>query len=199
MTMGTIDEETKEIIGMNVKSSLMVDWAGHNEYGQKVDRIKGPILCSMHRSLKNEYIPPIILPNGDTLLCCKDWSMEYILGNLKNCDYDELFTSEKFKDIVKKMRSENENILCRNCEFAISIDEQNKLKKNYEKLEINPNDEIGKKLDDMYQNLLNRTIDPEGLIFYYNEIKNNNVSYTDIENQIKSSKEYASIPKKKEN
>jgi hypothetical protein len=196
MSMGTISDETKNIIGMDVKPSVMVDWAGHIEFGEKTERISGPIVCSMSTSRKNEGIPPIILPNGNALLCCKDWSMEYVLGNLINCKYDDLFDSKVYKEIVKKMSSENDDILCRNCEYAVSVNKQNQFKKQYSELNIDPNDKIGLKLDEIYLKYLNRRIDPEGLIFFYNQIKNTYMDYNDIEKQILESPEYASIPKK---
>jgi hypothetical protein len=196
MTMGTISDETKTIIGMDVKPSIMVDWAGHMEIGEKTKRITGPIACSMNPSKKNQDIPPIILPNGDALLCCKDWSMEYVLGNLINCNYEDLFQSNTYKEIVRKMNSENEDLICRNCEFAVSINAQNELEKQYTELKINPNDKIGIKLNSLYEKHLLRQIDPEGLIFFYKQIQNMQIDYNDVEKQIQNSPEYASQLKK---
>jgi hypothetical protein len=196
MTMGTISNETKNIIGFDLKPSVMVSIAGHIEFVKQTNRISGPILCSMNPSRKNQDIPPIILPNGDTVLCCKDWSMEYKLGNLTNCSYEDLFQSITYKEIVRKMSSENEDILCRTCEFAVSVNKQNQLTKQYTELKIDPNDEIGIKLDKIYQQYFNRSIDPEGLIFFYNQIRNTQMDYKDVEKQILESLEYASIPKK---
>ena len=196
MTMGTISNETKNIIGLDLKPSVMVSIAGHIEFVKQTNRISGPILCSMNPSRKNQDIPPIILPNGDTVLCCKDWSMEYKLGNLTNCSYEDLFQSITYKEIVRKMSSENEDILCRNCEFAVSVNKQNQLEKQYTELKIDPNDEIGIKLDKIYQQYFNRSIDPEGLIFFYNQIRNTQMDYKDVEKQILESLEYVSIPKK---
>jgi len=196
MTMGTLPDEIKKIIGMDVKASEMVDWAGNIDFGRKTDRISGPILCTMNRSKKNRDIPPIILPNGDTVLCCKDWKMDYVLGNLYNCEYDDLFQSETYLEIVKKMRSENDDILCRTCEFAFSVSKEKNLKQQFIELGINPSDEIGIKLDELYQYYLLRPIDPEGLIFFYMKIKNGDMVYTDVEKQVMQSSEYVSIPKK---
>ena len=196
MTMGTISDETKKIIGFDLKPSVMVDWAGHMEFGEKTKRISGPILCSMNPSRKNEDIPPVILPNGDTVLCCKDWSMEYTLGNLTTCSYEDLFQSKTYKEVARKMSSENEDVLCRNCELAVSVHNQNQLEKQYTELKIDPNDEIAVKLDEIYQRYLNRTIDPEGLIFFYNQIRNAQMGYSDVEKRILESPEYVSIPKK---
>ena len=196
MTMGTIPDEIKNIIGMDVKASEMVDWAGHIDFGRKTNRITGPILCTMNRSRNNRDIPPIILPNGDVVLCCKDWSMDYVLGNLLNCIYDELFQSKTYNEVIKKMRSENDDIICRNCEFALSVSQEKNMKQQFIELGIDPSDEIGIKLDEIYQYYLMRPIDPEGLIFFYMQIKNGSMNYTDIEKQIVQSSEYISIPKK---
>jgi len=196
MTMGTIPDEIKNIIGMDVKASEMVDWAGHIDFGRKTNRITGPILCTMNRSRNNRDIPPIILPNGDVVLCCKDWSMDYVLGNLLNCIYDELFQSKTYNEVIKKMRSENDDIICRNCEFALSVSQEKNMKQQFIELGIDPSDEIGIKLDEIYQYYLMRPIDPEGLIFFYIQIKNGSMDYTDIEKQIVQSSEYISIPKK---
>ena len=196
MTMGTIPDEIKNIIGMDVQASEMVDWAGHIDSGRKTKRITGPILCTMNQSKNNRDIPPIILPNGDAVLCCKDWSMDYVLGNLLNCSYDELFQSKTYNEVIKKMRSENDDILCRNCEFALSVNKEKNLKQQFIELKINPSDEIGMKLDELYQYYLMRPIDPEGLIFFYMQIKNGSMNYIDIEKQIMQSSEYLSIPKK---
>lgn len=195
MTMGTLPDEITKIIGMDVKASEMVDWAGNIDFGRKTNRITGPILCTMNRSKNNRDIPPIILPNGDTVLCCKDWSMNYVLGNLCDCGYDELFQSKTYHEVIKKMRSENDDILCRNCEFALSVNKEKNLKQQFIELGIDPSDEIGTKLDKIYQYYLMRPIDPEGLIFFYMQIKNSNMTYSDIEKQIVQSSEYTSIPK----
>ena len=196
MTMGTISDETKNIIGMDVKPSVMVNWAGHMEIGEKTKRISGPIVCSMNRSKKNQDIPPIILPNGDALLCCKDWSMDYVLGNLINCNYEDLFQSKMYKEILRKMNSENEDILCRNCEFAVSVNKQNELEQQYSELKIDPNDNIAIKLNSLYEKYLLRPIDPEGLIFFYKKIENMQMNYNDVKKQIQNSPEYASQLKK---
>ena len=196
MSMGTVPDEIKNIIGMDIKASEMQDWAGNIDFGKKTERITGPILCTMNRSKNNRDIPPIILPNGDTILCCKDWSMDYVLGNLHDCTYNELFESKTYHEILKKMQSENDEILCRNCEFALSVNKEKNLKQQFDELGINPSDEIGIKLDELYQYYLQRSIDPEGLIFFYMQIKNGIMTYDDVEKQIMQSAEYISIPKK---
>ena len=60
----------------------------------------------------------------------------------------------------------------------------------YEKLEIKPTDEKVTKLNEVYKRLLRREIDVEGLLFFYPKIKNNEMSFDDLENHIRNSQEF---------
>ena len=197
MTMGTLPEEIENIIGIKVHASQMVNWAGHIDDGIVTERIEGPTVCSMHEDRDNKYIPPIILPSGDVVLCCKDWSMEYILGNLLKCSFDDLYQSKTYKDVTQKMASDDDNVLCRNCEFAIPVNKMKEHKQKLEELQIYSTNEISKKLNDIWETFLWRPIDPEGLLHFYPKIKNNEMNYVEIEKHVKNSPEYLSLPKKR--
>lgn len=54
----------------------------------------------------------VLLPNGDVVLCCVDYGLEEILGNLKTMTYEQLHLTDKFKEIEK-----NGSKLCKRCEF----------------------------------------------------------------------------------
>jgi sulfatase maturation enzyme AslB (radical SAM superfamily) len=54
----------------------------------------------------------VLLPNGDVVLCCVDYGLEEIIGNLREMTYEELHLTEQFKNIVK-----NGSKLCKKCEF----------------------------------------------------------------------------------
>jgi len=58
------------------------------------------------------------LPNGDVVLCCMDWNLKHILGNLLKTNYRSLFKSKEFKNILKELKENSSNILCRTCEWA---------------------------------------------------------------------------------
>ena len=60
----------------------------------------------------------------------------------------------------------------------------------YEKLEIKPTDEKVTKLNEIYTRLLRREIDVEGLLFFYPKIKNNEMSFDELEKHIKNSQEF---------
>jgi hypothetical protein len=61
----------------------------------------------------------ILLPNGEIALCCMDWSLEHILGNLLTSSYESLFESDQFKKVIAGLTDESIEILCRNCDFAV--------------------------------------------------------------------------------
>jgi len=65
----------------------------------------------------------------------------------------------------------------------------------YEKLEIKSTDETLNKLNKIYTRLLRREIDLEGLLFFYPKIKNNEMSFDDLENNIKNSQEFIIVEK----
>jgi hypothetical protein len=59
-----------------------------------------------------------LLPNGDVFICCMDWNLNYFLGNLLQCEYEELFQSKIYQDILKGFIDDNSEILCRYCELC---------------------------------------------------------------------------------
>ena len=60
----------------------------------------------------------------------------------------------------------------------------------YEKFEINSTDKNVIKLNEIYTKLLRREIDAEGLLYFYPKIKNNEMSFDELEKHIKNSQEF---------
>lgn len=84
-----------------------------------------------NKKIKNSFIPKrkrgvigcrmnlcrnILLPNGDVTLCCMDYGMQHILGNLLSSDYGSLFCGKEFLKIKKGLKDESLDILCRYCD-----------------------------------------------------------------------------------
>lgn len=90
------------------------------EYRKKVMKIHsraGNVEFKDISNLPKKYNCPriyshVILPNGDVVLCCVDYGLEVILGNLTTMTYEELHLTDKFKEIEK-----SGSILCSRCEF----------------------------------------------------------------------------------
>ena len=112
-----------ELIPKRLSSFIAISRAGNlsNDKemfeGQNItNRKNGSIYCSAAPFLNHN----VLLPNGDIVLCCMDYSIQHKIGNLFNDTYEQLFESEKFKEIVSLMENdlENRDLLCRNCELA---------------------------------------------------------------------------------
>ena len=64
---------------------------------QIVSRKSGSIMCSAAPQLNHN----VLLPNGDVVLCCMDYSIKHTIGNLLNDDYEKLFKSSAINNIFK--------------------------------------------------------------------------------------------------
>lgn len=86
-------------------------------YGKK--NICGPITCGFCGSNLNHNI---LLPDGTLLLCCMDYGMKHVLGNLLFQEYEEIMNGEEIERIKTGMiKDESIDILCRNCSSCIKI------------------------------------------------------------------------------
>lgn len=74
----------------------------------------GNIACG-HRFLNGNS--GLILPNGDVQVCCSDFGLENTLGNIFTDSWDDLFQSDKYKEIVYN-NSNGLDSICRKCELA---------------------------------------------------------------------------------
>ena len=63
----------------------------------------------------------ILLPNGDVVLCCADFGLQHVIGNLLKDDYEALFASDEFLRIRKGLLDDSEDLLCRRCEWAPTV------------------------------------------------------------------------------
>lgn len=59
-----------------------------------------------------------LLPNGDVTVCCQDFGLSHIIGNLRTDSYASLFQSEEFLRVKAGLDDPDANVLCRTCEYA---------------------------------------------------------------------------------
>lgn len=82
--------------------------------GRKVKRLRGRLSCPLH------LISNILTPSGDVLVCCQDFGMKHIIGNLRKDSYASLFSSPGMMVVKKGLEDERVDTLCRTCDWAIS-------------------------------------------------------------------------------
>lgn len=81
----------------------------------KKECLSGQILCSMCGPKLDHNI---LLPDGTLLLCCMDYGMKHILGNLLENSYEEILNGNEIERVKRGMLGEREDILCRHCTSA---------------------------------------------------------------------------------
>lgn len=120
---GLTDPAIKDLIPKKLSSFIAISRAGNlanekekYEGKQIVSRKSGSIVCSAATYLNHN----VLLPNGDIVLCCMDYSIKHTIGNLLNDSYNQLFESQAINNIFQQMSHDDgtNNLLCRNCEYA---------------------------------------------------------------------------------
>ncbi len=116
---GTRPDKRLESLIYNKKSiqAGLITRAGNVAVDNKkiLTKKEGRLYC--RRGLKYN----VLLPNGDVLLCCMDYGMKHILGNLEKDTYESLFKSREFKQVQKGLRNANSDILCRFCDMYAEV------------------------------------------------------------------------------
>lgn len=76
--------------------------------------VNGAGFCEMKYNRRH-----IVLPNGDVMVCCKDWGLKHYIGNLLSEEYRVLHKNSDWKCFKKQMKHSGSDIICRNCEFFV--------------------------------------------------------------------------------
>ncbi|HDQ04635.1 MAG TPA: hypothetical protein ENN23_08775 [Deltaproteobacteria bacterium] len=118
MTIGKLHPIVKGVVGDIVSEHGVIDRAGnlsdfHGIVHQK--RLTGLIRC---KSCGNALNHNVLLPNGDVILCCMDYGMGHVLGNLATMDYGDLFASDDHRLLQKHLDDDSLDIICRYCHNA---------------------------------------------------------------------------------
>jgi len=65
----------------------------------------------------------ILLPDGSVVLCCMDFGMQHVLGNLLDQSYEEIMTSEETRYIKRCINFDfDKPVLCRQCNSAVDME-----------------------------------------------------------------------------
>jgi radical SAM protein with 4Fe4S-binding SPASM domain len=83
------------------------------------------VFCDRQLFSCNKKIPlphletMVMLPDGRVLLCCMDYGMKHVLGNLFEQTYEEILNGSATKQVEDAMNNEIPGfLLCRSCELA---------------------------------------------------------------------------------
>lgn len=105
---------------VRVESSL-VDRAGIlNDSNLKHSGYKtGTVVCN-RSNRQNHWV---LLPDGSVTLCCMDFGLKHVLGNLLDSDYEAIINNDAYQILRQQMRESREDtdILCRKCTSSSEI------------------------------------------------------------------------------
>ncbi len=103
-------------VSAKVHRLLLSSRSGNAQVNHSTDsqrRNQGGITCA--RNLRCN----VLLPNGDVVLCCNDYGMQHVLGNLMVDDYEALHRSAEFRRIERGLLDSSLEILCRYCDVDV--------------------------------------------------------------------------------
>jgi len=118
MSLGRADDVARRILGdlphYPQEVSKLKSRAGTVAHMPLLYR-SGRIICLRSPRLRRW----VLLPNGDVLLCCMDYGLKHVTGNLTRQTYQAIATSPELKRIRQLMKDEKAGeIICRRCEIA---------------------------------------------------------------------------------
>ncbi len=86
---------------------------------------RGKLVCD--RAYNTDHF--VVLPDGTTVLCCNDYGLTAVLGNLKTNRFEEIVQGDRFTDYKKQMTDGKGSNICNKCVFARSVDEKSETDK----------------------------------------------------------------------
>ena len=106
----------------------LYNWFGHDRAGSLnkeqvkeqpinfVTRHEQPVSCSKTVN----YDQHVLLPNGDVVLCCMDYDLKHVIGNLVTDSYQDLFTGQQMVNLIRENQRPcySSNSLCKSCTDA---------------------------------------------------------------------------------
>jgi hypothetical protein len=69
------------------------------------------------------YDRNVLLPNGDVVLCCMDYNLKHIIGNLLEESYKDIFLGQPLMDLIEINESPefNKCSICKSCENVTEL------------------------------------------------------------------------------
>jgi len=126
---GSVHPLVQDIIDKDKFAGISVhNRAGNLEVTEVKSRtnrcVEGEIVCYCGSETQTAAgMTHSMLPDGTLVLCCQDYGMKHILGNLIEQSWMEIKEGIEYKKIAMGMKDSSIDILCRNCDTAIRIED----------------------------------------------------------------------------
>lgn len=113
--IGPLHPRVREVIGREVNNDLpgICSRAG---LVFPVPRKTGSLYCTACGPRLDHNV---LLPSGDVVLCCMQYDLRHVLGNLMTVDYADLFTGAEYQRVTRGLAGDmTVDLSCRTCELS---------------------------------------------------------------------------------
>ncbi len=118
MSLGRADEKARRALGdipHHPQAVSGLKSRAGTVPGRPVLYKSGRILCLRSPWLRRW----VLLPNGDVCLCCMDYGLKHVIGNLTRQGYQAIAVSADLEQIRRRLKDERAgDVICRRCEIA---------------------------------------------------------------------------------
>lgn len=124
----TMDAQGKPHADLDHLGIQLGAWVGHTRAGNVgSDAVSGQAIMDMpvkHGAVTCSFTPfydqNVILPNGDVVLCCMDYSLQHKIGNLLEQEYYDMYSSGGLARLMRENMDPNFSraSLCKTCDRA---------------------------------------------------------------------------------
>lgn len=98
----------------------MINRAGNLTYSElDIYDHDGKLICGSGSIERTGGYLPEILPNGTVILCCMDYGLEHILGNILKEDWNEILQGSAYRQFEDGLEDKRIPLLCRHCSAAL--------------------------------------------------------------------------------
>lgn len=91
--------------------------AGLLRVGRRAPAPPGPFRCA-----KFDFRKPVLVPGGDLSLCCQDFSLDLVIGNLHRQTFDEIMTGSPLRRHILEVAAGHRadpDLRCYQCAFCV--------------------------------------------------------------------------------
>lgn len=83
----------------------------------------GSIVCYHGSEKQIGGWAPVMFPDGTLVLCCQDYGMKHVLGNLLEESWEEIQAGKEFQHFIEGLTADSSDILCRTCCDSRNVEE----------------------------------------------------------------------------
>lgn len=120
---GTVSPAIEDMIDKEKRAGIVLGArAGNLDIVKRNTYHKGKIICYHGSESQVGGWTPVMLPDGTLVLCCQDYGMKHVLGNLLTQSWDEIRRGKEYQKFTNGLKDDRIDILCRKCEDAKTVE-----------------------------------------------------------------------------